>query len=230
MIICSDYHAFFLFSPSHFRLISEGIRDIFFVILKFPVLIFLYFRKNMKNKKNTLSENARSALKKNADILRFVITYIVLMGGFFLITTLHPIKKIIDVNGLYTKSIVVASSKIMNILGMPARYFGTVIMLPSVSLDVQFGCNGLEAVMIYSVAVLAYPAEWKKKLFGILAGFFILQAVNLLRIVLLAYSSLHFRKLFEFIHIYIAQGIMIAVALGIFFLYLSYTKNVRKAA
>jgi len=183
----------------------------------------------MKIKKNEPSENAKSALKKNSGILRFVITYVILMGGFFLITTLQPIKKIIDVNGLYTKSIVVISSKIMNLLGMPAKYFGTVIMLPSISLDVQFGCNGLEAVMIYSVAVLAYPAEWKKKLFGILAGFFILQTVNLLRIVFLAYASVHFRKLFEFIHIYIAQGIMIALSLGIFFLYLNYTNNVRKA-
>jgi exosortase/archaeosortase family protein len=183
----------------------------------------------MKTEKNKSSKSTEVKPQKSSGILRFVMTYLILMGVFFLVTTLQPVKNIIDLNGLYTKSIVVISSKIMNILGIPAKYFGTVIMLPSISLDVQFGCNGLEAVMIYSVAVLAYPAEWKKKLLGILAGFFILQITNLLRIVFLVYSSLYFRRLFEFIHIYIAQGIMIALSLGIFFLYLNYTKNDKKA-
>jgi exosortase H (IPTLxxWG-CTERM-specific) len=183
----------------------------------------------MKTEKNKRSENPEVTPEKSSGILRFVTTYLILMGAFFLVTTLQPVKNIIDLNGLYTKSIVVISSKIMNILGIHAKYSGTVIMLPSVSLDVQFGCNGLEAVMIYAVAVLAYPAEWKKKIMGILAGFVILQIVNLLRIVFLVYSSEHFRRLFEFIHIYIAQGIMIALSLGIFFLYLNYTKNAKKA-
>jgi exosortase H (IPTLxxWG-CTERM-specific) len=184
----------------------------------------------MKTEKKKSSKNTTDTPQKNTGILRFVITYLILMGAFFLITTLQPVKNIIDLNGVYTKSIVVISSKIMNILGIPAKYFGTVIMLPSISLDVQFGCNGLEAVMIYAVAVLAYPAEWKNKLLGILAGFFILQIVNILRIVFLVYSSIHFRRLFEFIHIYIAQGIMIVLSLGIFFLYLHYTNNDQKAS
>jgi exosortase H (IPTLxxWG-CTERM-specific) len=183
----------------------------------------------MKTEKKKSSKSAEITSQKNTGILRFVITYLILMGAFFLITTLQPVKNIIDLNGLYTKSVVVICTNIMNILGIPAKYFGTVIMLPSISLDVQFGCNGLEAVMIYAVAVLAYPAEWKKKLLGILAGFFILQIVNILRIVFLVYASVHFRKLFEFIHIYIAQGIMIALSLGIFFLYLHYAHNVKKA-
>ena len=182
----------------------------------------------MKTGKNKSSKNTKLALLRKKGVLRFVVTYVILMGAFFLVTTLQPVKNIIDLNGLYTKSIVFISGKIINILGIPARFSGTLIMLPSISLDVQFGCNGLEAVMIYSVAVLAYPAEWKKKLLGILAGFFILQIVNLLRIVFLVYSSMHFRRLFEFIHIYIAQGIMIALSLGIFFLYLNYTRDAKK--
>jgi exosortase/archaeosortase family protein len=101
--------------------------------------------------------------------------------------------------------------------------------LPSIALDVKFGCNGLEAVMIYGVAVIAFPAQWKYKLMGIGGGFVLLQIINILRITALAYSAIHFKTLFEYIHIYIAQGMMIAVSLGVFFIYLNYAKSPQKA-
>jgi exosortase/archaeosortase family protein len=83
--------------------------------------------------------------------------------------------------------------------------------------------------MIYSVAVIAFPASWKDKLMGILGGFLVIQVINILRISSLAYSAIHFKDLFEYIHIYIAQGMMIAVSLGVFFIYLKYTKTSQKA-
>jgi len=84
--------------------------------------------------------------------------------------------------------------------------------------------------MIYSVAVIAFPASWKKKLIGIASGFAVIQIVNILRIVGLAYSGIHARNLFEYIHIYIAQGMMIAISLGVFFIYLNYAKSTGKVA
>lgn len=74
--------------------------------------------------------------------------------------------------------------------------------------------------MIYSVAVIAFPAPWKVKLAGIAFGFFVLQVVNVLRIGLLAYAGIHFRSVFEYLHVFVAQGIMIALALFIFLAYL----------
>jgi exosortase H (IPTLxxWG-CTERM-specific) len=163
--------------------------------------------------------------KQNLSISRFVITYLVLMGIFFLLLWVKPIQNIIDLNGSYTRYLVSATTKILGIIGIPSTQQGSIIALPSIALDVKFGCNGLEAVMIYSVAILAYPADWKKKLAGIVSGFIFLQTINLLRIVFLAYSAIHFKSIFEYIHIYVAQGIMIVVSLGIFFIYLNFTKN-----
>jgi exosortase H (IPTLxxWG-CTERM-specific) len=147
------------------------------------------------------------------------------MGAFFILIGFDPILKLIDINGLYTQSIVWVTAKILSMLGIAATCRGSVIELFSISLDVKFGCNGLEAVMIYSVAVIAFPASWKKKLIGIVAGFAVIQIVNILRIVGLAYSGIHARDLFEYIHIYLAQGMMIAISLGVFFIYLNYAKS-----
>lgn len=160
---------------------------------------------------------------------RFALTYILLMGAFFLIIGLKPIQNIIDLNGLYTQGVVFVTSKVLNLTGLQCTYNGSIISLPAISLDVKFGCNGLEAVMIYSVAVIAFPAGWKKRAFGILAGFAVLQVINIIRITALAYTGIYFKNLFEYIHIYVAQGLMIAASLGIFFLYLNYVQKRRYA-
>jgi exosortase H (IPTLxxWG-CTERM-specific) len=155
-------------------------------------------------------------------IKRFALTYLVLMGAFFFIIGFTPIQKFIDVNGAYTKGVVVVTAEVLDLLSIPAVYYGSIIELPSISLDVKFGCNGLEAVMIYSVAVIAFPASWRRRMAGIITGFLIIQVLNILRIAGLAYSGVHYKKLFEVMHIYVAQGIMIAIALGIFLVYLHY--------
>lgn len=161
--------------------------------------------------------------------MRFAITYLIMMGLFFFLIGFKPIQDIIDLNGLYTNGVVIVTSKVLGIMGIPCTYQGSIIQLPSISLDVRFGCNGLEAVMIYSVAVIAFPATWKKKILGIVAGFIIIQVINILRIASLAYSGIHFGRLFEYIHIYVAQGLMIAISLGVFFIYLHYAKSKKTA-
>ncbi|HXX57752.1 MAG TPA: exosortase H [Thermodesulfovibrionales bacterium] len=156
---------------------------------------------------------------------RFAVTYIILMGAFFFLIGFVPLQKMFDLNGLYTEGVVKATAQVLGAMRVPATCDGSLIHLPAISLDVKFGCNGLEAVMIYSVAVIAFPSPWKKRLIGIGAGFVVLQTLNILRIAFLAYAGIHFKSLFEYLHIYVAQGIMIAVSLGIFLIYLRYAED-----
>jgi exosortase/archaeosortase family protein len=190
------------------------------------------------NKKRKLSKKAKEVeirpdekqkRKDGISVWRFAVTYLALMGLFYLLIGLKQVENVINLNGLYTKGVVILTSKILEVLTIPSTYQGSVIKLPSIALDVRFGCNGLEAVMIYSVAVIVFPASWKDKLMGILGGFLVIQVINILRISSLAYSAIHFKDLFEYIHIYIAQGMMIAVSLGVFFIYLNYAKASQKA-
>ena len=187
-------------------------------------------KKKKKTGKNMPGPEGRSRPADTVSIRRFAITYLLLMGAFFFVIGFTPIQKVIDVNGLYTQGVVTATAKTLGILNIPCTYRGSIIQLPTISLDVKFGCNGLEAVMIYSVAVIAFPATWKKRLLGIISGFFIIQVINVLRIAGLAYSGIHFQHLFQYIHIYIAQGMMIAVSLGIFFIYLHYLHHAKNDA
>jgi exosortase H (IPTLxxWG-CTERM-specific) len=182
----------------------------------------------MKKRKRPFENNLKVS-KPMISVKRFAVTYLILMGAFFLLIGLKPIQDTIDLNGRYTRGVVILTSKVLELLGIQSTYQGSIIQLPSIALDVRFGCNGLEAVMIYGVAVIAFPAQWKYKLMGIGGGFVLLQIINILRITALAYSAIHFKTLFEYIHIYIAQGMMIAVSLGVFFIYLNYAKSPQKA-
>jgi exosortase H (IPTLxxWG-CTERM-specific) len=178
-----------------------------------------------RQKSSKKDTNIRLPKGSSVSIKRFAFTYLSLMGAFFVLIGFKPIQNVIDLNGVYTAWVVLATSKLLGMLNIPSTYQGSIINLPSISLDIKFGCNGLEAVMIYSVAVAAFPSTWKNKLIGVIGGFAVIQVVNMLRIASLAYSGIHFRSLFEIIHIYIAQGMMIAVSLGVFFLYLHYART-----
>ena len=162
--------------------------------------------------------------RPKVNLRRFLLSYLLLMGGFFVLVAFRPIQQVVDINGIYTRGIVTLAVKMLSGMGIPCAAHGSIIALPRLALDVKFGCNGLEAVMIYSVAILAYPAPWKRRLAGMAAGLVVIQAVNLLRILGLAYAGLHMGSLFRYIHIYVAQGIMIAVSLGLFFAYMAYAE------
>ena len=180
----------------------------------------------MGKSKQLKRENSSRGMKRKEEISlkRFGLTYLFLMGLFFFLIGFTPLQKVIDINGAYTKGVVLVTSWLLGAIRIPCTVSGSLINLPAISLDVEFGCNGLEAVMIYSVAVIAFPAPWKKRFLGILYGFLILQVANVLRIAGLAYAGTHFTALFEYAHIYVAQGLMVALALGIFFGYLHYAK------
>lgn len=160
--------------------------------------------------------------KNTFSVVKFIITYIVLMGGFFALLRFQLIGGFSSLYRLYESSLIASCVKLLNIIGLKTTGEGSLLYLPGITFDVRFGCNGLEAVLIYAVAVLSFPAKWTKKLVGIAAGFVIIQIINMLRIVGLAFSGVHYRDLFDLLHIYIAQGIMIAVALGVFLIYIYY--------
>jgi exosortase H (IPTLxxWG-CTERM-specific) len=168
----------------------------------------------------------KKQITQKPQLVRFLITYFMLMGIGYLAVTLTPVNE----SGLYSHVIIVITHHILNLFQIQSSYQGTVIDLPGVSLNVLFGCNGLEAVMIYSIAVIAFPSAWKKKLIGIAGGLLIIQAINIIRIVGLAYAAVHHASLFKILHVYVAQGIMIAVALGIFLAYLNYATKEKQLA
>ena len=155
-------------------------------------------------------------------VWKFIVTYVVLMAIALLIIGLEPVKRVVDINGLYSNMIVLVTALLLKPFGIVEGTRGCIIELKGITLNVAFGCNGLEAFVIYTVAIISFPAATAKKLWGILAGFVILQLLNIVRILALGITGVYFKSYFEYIHIYVAQGIMIALALVLFLVWLNY--------
>ncbi|MBV6340460.1 archaeosortase/exosortase family protein [Candidatus Magnetobacterium casense] len=161
------------------------------------------------------------------NIRRFVFVYVTLMFLFFLLMGLNVIKNVFDVNKVYNEIIVIMTSKVLYLLNIPSSCNGSILRLSTFAMEVKFGCSGLESVMIYSIAIVAYPATWMQRLVGIVTGFFIIQLLNIIRIVALGLTGIYFKEIFDVVHFYVAQGIMIAISLALFFMFSSYVAKNR---
>ncbi|MEO8847281.1 MAG: exosortase H, partial [Casimicrobiaceae bacterium] len=57
-------------------------------------------------------------------------------------------------------------------------------------------------------AMLAYPAPWKNKLLGLLAGTLAVQGLNIVRVISLFYLGQWNRSWFEWAHLYVWQALI----------------------
>ncbi len=153
---------------------------------------------------------------------KFFISYIFFISIFLLLIGLQSVKNFLDINGIYTQMILFLTAMCVMPFGIIQSIQGSIIHLDGISLNVLFGCNGLEAFFIYLAAILAFPASGKKKLWGILIGFVVIQGLNILRIVSLCLCAVYLKEYFYYFHVYVAQGIMIAFALVLFLFWLDY--------
>ncbi len=80
----------------------------------------------MAKKKNIDRNNYKDKYIRNVSVLRFILTYVLLMEAFFLLLSLKPVKEIIDINGTYSSSIVYVTSKFLGLLGVVATYSGSI--------------------------------------------------------------------------------------------------------
>jgi exosortase/archaeosortase family protein len=101
-------------------------------------------------------------------------------------------------------------------LGVFADASGTVLAGGGAALDVSKGCDGTTALLLLVSSILAFPASWSARGWGVLlgaAGVFVINAVRLATLLLVA---IHWPGRLEFFHIDVWQPIMMLAALGLF--------------
>jgi exosortase H (IPTLxxWG-CTERM-specific) len=76
------------------------------------------------------------------------------------------------------------------------------------AVSIEAGCNGVEATIVLVAAILAFPASWKHRAIGLLAGFVAVQALNVIRVISLFYLGQWNRDAFEWAHLYVWQALI----------------------
>jgi exosortase H (IPTLxxWG-CTERM-specific) len=88
------------------------------------------------------------------------------------------------------------------------------------AVSIEAGCNGIEAAIVLIAVMLAFPAPWLHRLYGILAGLAAVQVLNLVRIVSLFYLGQWNMRAFEWAHLYVWQGLIMLDVLIVALLWL----------
>jgi exosortase H (IPTLxxWG-CTERM-specific) len=183
-------------------------------------------KKALKKKQpanSSIVEGVRSRWVQKWPVLFFVLGFAVLMVLFyaFLLSDYFQNNLQIPVVALDAS----ISSFILNLFGVGTTATREVISSPSYSISVARGCDGLEAMALFAASLLAFPASWKYKLIGLVAGLAILFTLNIGRIVSLYITGLHYPKLFEFMHVEFWQAIFIIFAVGLWIFWIKWTRK-----
>ncbi|MFA6136688.1 MAG: exosortase/archaeosortase family protein [Sulfurimonas sp.] len=157
-------------------------------------------------------------------MLRFITLYLLFISLSFLLIEHDYFKSWLQINALYTVWVTLISAKMMSLF-VSLQYDTTFIHLPTLSLEIKFGCNGLESIVLYISAVLAYKATLKEKLYGLGIGLLSIYAINISRIMVLGYVGVNHFEYFDVMHTYITQNIMIVLVFFVFLIYINFVKS-----
>ena len=98
---------------------------------------------------------------------------------------------------------------LLRVLGMQPIVQGVFVSVDNFGVKIIGECSAIYILILFSSFVLAYPTSWKKKTIGLLFGIPSLFAVNTLRLVVVFIAGMWYPDLFEYIHVYLWQTIII---------------------
>jgi exosortase H (IPTLxxWG-CTERM-specific) len=139
--------------------------------------------------------------------VRFLVLFAVLLGASFSLISLNAVND--HVIEPFTGLVARASGVALNLLGQNVTRTDTFLRSPRFAVNIRNGCNGVEAMLIFLSAVLAFPAPWKSRLKGLALGIVAIQAINLVRVVALYLTGAYLPKLFDTSHTVIWQTVVI---------------------
>lgn len=149
----------------------------------------------------------RSFVRRYRQELGFLLLFVLILGAGFTLIAWNPVND--HVIEPFTAGIARTAGFTLGAIGQEITMEGTVIRGPRFAVNIENGCNGVEAMIIYFAAVLAFPAPWRSKLSGLLFGFVAIQLVNLIRVDALYLTGVYFPKFFDSSHTVVWQTVVI---------------------
>ena len=120
----------------------------------------------------------------------------------------------------FTDGLTVIAGAVITGLGDQAWVQGNILSIPGFSVRILDLCNGVEAALLLWAVVLAFPAPWRYRLWGLLIGFLGVQALNLLRIISLTYLGVWQPDWFYWVHWYVWDALILMDVVLLFLLWL----------
>ena len=150
---------------------------------------------------------------KKPQILFLVKFFAVLVGAYLLIAW-NPVNDNVIVP--FTAGVAKVSGTLLQLIGQDVTINGTVIRSSRFAVNINNGCNGVEAMLILLASIVAFPASMKARAAGLLLGALAVQVLNAIRIMTLYLLGAYQPRLFDLFHTAIWQIVIIMAAIGFF--------------
>jgi len=141
-------------------------------------------------------------------VLRFFATFVLLQAVLFGLE-LTPWAQAYFVVP-WTNALAAISAWLVTLVDPGVEAAGKVIRSTAngFAVSIEAGCNGVEATIVLVAAMLAFPAPWRRKLFGLAAGAVAVQGLNVVRVISLFYLGQWSLRVFEWAHLYVWQALI----------------------
>ncbi len=141
-------------------------------------------------------------------MVRFFILFLVLQAGLFGLELTPWAQEWLVVP--WTSRLAAIAAGIVKIFDADVLAQGKVLQSVSngFAVSIEAGCNGVEATIVLVAAILAFPASWKHKLIGLIAGIVAVQGLNIVRVISLFYLGQWNFNAFEWAHLYVWQALI----------------------
>ncbi len=155
----------------------------------------------------------RSLVSAKRPVLKFVLLFGLCVAVFYGVTDLLWFRDHLFPSYLQLNASVSAS--ILNVFGENASSTEYAVSTPRFQLQIYRGCDAIEPSALFAAAVIAFPAGVRRKVPGLLIGVATLLLLNLVRIVSLYYTGVHFPSAFETMHVEVWQPLFILIAISL---------------
>jgi exosortase H (IPTLxxWG-CTERM-specific) len=130
----------------------------------------------------------------------------------------------------YQALIATVTGKTLNLLGDRVTVRGNEVRSDRFAVAITGGCDGIELNLLLLAAIVAFPAPFRKKLWGMALGLACLVVANYARVVSLWFIGVHWPAGFDAAHFSVWPLLLICCAMGLFLRWLRYAADAPPAA
>lgn len=145
---------------------------------------------------------------------RFLLVFFLLLVLFEIPLLIEPVDRVVV--RPFTAGIATVSGSLLRAMGQPVTVSGTLVSGPCFTVNINNGCNGLEATLFLLAAVLAFPATAKARALAAIGGIALIQTLNMVRVLSLYLIGCYRREWFDTFHLAIWQTVIFAAAILFF--------------
>lgn len=136
-------------------------------------------------------------------IVRFAVLFFLFLVGFSVLSVVTELQNHLHVA---EREIAVASAGLARLAGSAATVKDNLILVNSMTLDINHECTGVFVLFVLTSFIAAYPASLRMKFLGFVIGIIVLTLVNVLRIATLVRLVEFYPGAFVYFHEYVWQG------------------------